>query len=72
MRGQLKKWLKDTEPKVSKMCSEPIGAEPRVVEDQLNRAKAYVTGDIGCYTLGFLPPLSAMDTCVFPDLLKSC
>ena len=23
-----------------------------------------VTGDIGCYTLGALPPLSAMDTCV--------
>ncbi len=35
-----KRWLKDTEPKVGKMCSEPIGAEPRVVEDQLNRAKA--------------------------------
>ncbi len=30
----------------------------------LNQLKAYVTGDIGCYTLGFLPPLSAMDTCV--------
>ncbi len=30
----------------------------------LNRLKAYVTGDIGCYTLGFLPPLSAMETCV--------
>ena len=26
--------------------------------------KAIVTGDIGCYTLGALPPLSAMDTCV--------
>lgn len=24
--------------------------------------KAIVTGDIGCYTLGALPPLSAMDT----------
>lgn len=31
---------------------------------QLNRANAYVTGDIGCYTLGFMPPLNAMDTCV--------
>ncbi len=31
---------------------------------ELNRAKAYVTGDIGCYTLGFMPPLSAMDTCI--------
>ena len=29
-----KRWLKETEPKVSKICSEPIGAEPRVVEDQ--------------------------------------
>ena len=24
----------------------------------------FVSGDIGCYTLGFLPPLSAMDSCV--------
>jgi indolepyruvate ferredoxin oxidoreductase alpha subunit len=23
-----------------------------------------VTGDIGCYTLSFMPPLSAMDTCI--------
>ena len=30
----------------------------------LNKLKATVTGDIGCYTLGALPPLSAMDTCV--------
>ncbi len=30
----------------------------------LNRLNAYVAGDIGCYTLGFMPPLSAMDTCV--------
>ena len=35
-----KKWLGATEPKVSKMVSEPIGAEPKVVEDQLNRARA--------------------------------
>lgn len=35
-----KRWLKETEPKVSKMCSEPIGAEPRIIEDQLNRARA--------------------------------
>ena len=26
--------------------------------------KAVVTGDIGCYTLGALPPLSAVDTCI--------
>ncbi len=35
-----RRWLKDVEPRVSKACAEPIGAEPRVVEDQLNRAKA--------------------------------
>lgn len=30
----------------------------------LNRLKLNVTGDIGCYTLGALPPINAMDTCV--------
>jgi len=40
------------------------GCPHRGVFYTLNQLKAYVTGDIGCYTLGFLPPLSAMDTCV--------
>jgi len=40
------------------------GCPHRGVFMELNRAKAYVTGDIGCYTLGFMPPLSAMDTCI--------
>ncbi len=30
----------------------------------INKLKLTVTGDIGCYTLGALPPLNAMDTCV--------
>lgn len=30
----------------------------------INKNKLIATGDIGCYTLGALPPLSAMDTCV--------
>ncbi|MDX9702876.1 MAG: indolepyruvate ferredoxin oxidoreductase subunit alpha [Candidatus Auribacterota bacterium] len=30
----------------------------------LKKLKMIVTGDIGCYTLGTLPPLSALDTCV--------
>lgn len=30
----------------------------------LGRIHAVVTGDIGCYTLGSLPPLDAMDSCV--------
>ncbi|MCJ7737242.1 MAG: indolepyruvate ferredoxin oxidoreductase subunit alpha [Anaerolineae bacterium] len=28
-----------------------------------NKFKVVVSGDIGCYTLGFLPPLSALHTC---------
>ncbi|HIJ80894.1 MAG TPA: indolepyruvate ferredoxin oxidoreductase subunit alpha [Desulfuromonadales bacterium] len=40
------------------------GCPHRGVFYALNKLKAYVTGDIGCYTLGFMPPLSAMDTCV--------
>lgn len=30
----------------------------------LNKLKLNVTGDIGCYTLGALPPLEAMDSCL--------
>jgi len=30
----------------------------------LKKLKVTVTGDIGCYTLGALPPLESMDTCV--------
>lgn len=30
----------------------------------LNQLKMTVMGDIGCYTLGSLPPLEAMDTCI--------
>lgn len=30
----------------------------------LRRNKCFIAGDIGCYTLGFLPPLDAIDTCL--------
>src|SRR5690606_35763660 len=30
----------------------------------LQRLRVNVTGDIGCYTLGALPPLGAMDSCL--------
>jgi len=30
----------------------------------LSKLKVFVSGDIGCYTLGALPPLTAMDSCV--------
>ncbi len=35
---RVKRWLKETELKVAKMFSEPIATEPKLVEDQLNRA----------------------------------
>ena len=38
------------------------GCPHRLVFKELSRMRAIVTGDIGCYTLGALPPLSAMDT----------
>jgi indolepyruvate ferredoxin oxidoreductase alpha subunit len=40
------------------------GCPHRGVFYTLNKLKLTVTGDIGCYTLGALPPLSAMDTCI--------
>ena len=40
------------------------GCPHRLVFKELSRMRAIVTGDIGCYTLGALPPLSAMDTTV--------
>lgn len=40
------------------------GCPHRLVFRELARARCIVTGDIGCYTLGALPPLAAMDTCV--------
>jgi indolepyruvate ferredoxin oxidoreductase alpha subunit len=43
------------------MCA---GCPHRAVFYLLNKLKKTVVGDIGCYTLGSLPPTSAMDTCL--------
>ncbi len=44
------------------MCA---GCPHRGIFYNLSKMKdVFVSGDIGCYTLGFLPPLSAMDSCV--------
>jgi len=40
------------------------GCPHRAVFYTLARKKLTVAGDIGCYTLGMLPPLGAMDTCL--------
>ena len=48
-------------PRPPNMCP---GCPHRGVFYTLNQLKAFVVGDIGCYTLGFLPPLNAMDSCL--------
>jgi len=40
------------------------GCPHRGVFTVLKKAKVTVTGDIGCYTLGALEPLSSMDSCI--------
>ena len=50
-----------TPGKAPQLCE---GCSHRVVFDTLRDLNCIVTGDIGCYTLGVLPPFSAMDTCV--------
>jgi len=40
------------------------GCPHRSAYQVLADRKAIVTGDIGCYTLGVMPPFSAVDTCV--------
>ncbi|MDK2879758.1 MAG: indolepyruvate ferredoxin oxidoreductase, alpha subunit [Thermoanaerobacteraceae bacterium] len=40
------------------------GCPHRGVYHVLKKLNLTVTGDIGCYTLGALPPLSSMDTCI--------
>lgn len=58
---------------VAGYCDEPIPMRPpvlcpgcthRSVFYVLKKLKMVVSGDIGCYTLGSLQPLDAMDTCI--------
>ncbi len=51
----------DLPPRPPLMCP---GCPHRPVFSVLRKIRAVVTGDIGCYTLGALPPLAAMDSCV--------
>jgi indolepyruvate ferredoxin oxidoreductase alpha subunit len=48
-------------PRPPNMCP---GCPHRGLFYALSKQKVFVAGDIGCYTLGFLPPLSSMDSCV--------
>jgi indolepyruvate ferredoxin oxidoreductase, alpha subunit len=40
------------------------GCPHRAMLWSLKKSKCFIAGDIGCYTLGFLPPLDAIDTCL--------
>ncbi len=51
----------DLPPRPPTLCA---GCPHRSVFAALRKLKAYVTGDIGCYTLGTLPPLEALHTCL--------
>lgn len=58
---------KEGEPAETVIPRPPVfcpGCPHRAVYVALNKLKARVSSDIGCYTLGALPPLSATDTCV--------
>jgi len=48
-------------PRPPLMCP---GCPHRPVFHAFRQLNAIVSGDIGCYTLGALPPLASMDTCV--------
>jgi indolepyruvate ferredoxin oxidoreductase alpha subunit len=52
--------LPEIPPRPPVLCP---GCPHRAVFHVLNKRKVPVTGDIGCYTLGLLPPLSAIHTC---------
>ena len=58
---QLREPVTDLPPRPPLLCA---GCPHRGVFYALGRLKAVVTGDIGCYTLGALPPLSAVDSCI--------
>lgn len=58
---ELREAIPDLPARPPLMCP---GCPHRPVFHALNKARAVVMGDIGCYTLGALPPLSAMDSCV--------
>lgn len=48
-------------PRPPNMCP---GCPHRGMLYALKREKCFIAGDIGCYTLGALPPLSAIDSCL--------
>ena len=58
----------DNTPELAKPPGKPPqlcdACQYRLVFDALRKRDCIVAGDIGCYTLGVLPPFEAIDTCV--------
>jgi indolepyruvate ferredoxin oxidoreductase alpha subunit len=54
----------EPQPPAGKLPELCAGCPYRPVYDILHRMNCIVSGDIGCYTLGVLPPYEALDTCV--------
>ncbi|MBO6040452.1 MAG: indolepyruvate ferredoxin oxidoreductase subunit alpha [Oscillospiraceae bacterium] len=70
---RLRGMLFGTEPELKELPVKPVPRPPTLCPGCPHRGFFYVmskkkdaviAGDIGCYTLGAVPPLSAMDTCV--------
>ena len=70
---RLRQMLFGTEPEIKELPVKPVPRPPTLCPGCPHRGFFYVmskkkdtviAGDIGCYTLGAVPPLSAMDTCV--------
>jgi len=59
--GQHVEWVENLPPRPPVLCP---GCAHRGIFYALKQLKVNVMGDIGCYTLGALPPLLAMDSCV--------
>ena len=59
---------KDTSPEPAPPAGKPpqlcVSCPHRTVFEVLRKLNCIIAGDIGCYTLGVLPPFEAMDSCV--------
>jgi indolepyruvate ferredoxin oxidoreductase alpha subunit len=60
-RKKLPRAAEGLPPRPPALCP---GCGHRALLTALKRLKVFVSGDIGCYTLGVQPPLQTMDTCI--------
>ncbi len=70
---RLRQMLFGTEPEIKQLPVKPVPRPPALCPGCPHRGFFYaigkrknvvISGDIGCYTLGATPPLSAMDSCI--------